>query len=529
MARTIPNCNRSFLIESLLENKRLDNRTFYQSRNLQVNFGRTFGSCFVQLGNTVMYASTEATLDEPRITRPSEGRFKVIINIGAGGKERWLRNIERSQPTEAILTTRLLEKIINRINVLDLESLCLVTGRTVWCICTKLVLLNFDGNLIEAASIATIASLMHFKRPDATVTPDGDIIVHSYEERNPLPITLFHYPICVTFQFMDRTHLKKILTENQEILPAEKHEQFVRKAQQLLICDPTEEEEDFLRNVLIVCANVLKEIVAIQSIGQLSLQSFSKRLLRLCTEKAFERVRFVTDYLKSTLDSHNNYSGGHSQQQSLFERYGFFEAMLNGDLCIARNFNLNPVYENNDNNDNNDGNNDDNQQQNRQSGLTMFEEYGIYPVNDYGHGGRSKWENQTNNHQLNDDRQSFKSQSQQSTSKSNQFEIRTTQLTDPLLNDQSEQEKSKQNDAKISSSNINKWTIVDKKHAATDSNIRSTIEKFNEKTKKEKQAILAAANVSTNKNEDDNDEEDNTIQLQWEFQTKNSKNNKKRK
>ncbi|OTF77736.1 exosome complex component RRP45-like protein, partial [Euroglyphus maynei] len=340
MSRTVPNCNRSFLIESLLENKRIDNRTFYQSRDLQVNFGRTFGSCFVQLGNTVMYASTEATLDEPRITRPSEGRFKVIINIGAGGKEKWLRNIERSQPTEAILTTRLLEKIINRINVLDLESLCLVTGKTVWCICVKLVLLNYDGNLIEAASIATIASLMHFKRPDATVTPDGDIIVHSYEERNPIPITLFHYPICVTFQFMDRTHLKKILTENQEILP-EQHEHFVRKAAQLLICDPTEEEEDFLQNVLIICANVYKEIVAIQSIGPLSLRSFSQRLLRSCTEKAFERVRYVTNYLKSTLQMHIN-SGGGGQQQ-LFERYGFYEAMLNGDLSIIRDYDRHPV------------------------------------------------------------------------------------------------------------------------------------------------------------------------------------------
>ena len=510
MSRTVPNCNRSFLIESLLENKRIDNRTFYQSRDLQVNFGLTFGSCFVQLGNTIIYASTEATLDEPRITRPSEGRFKVIINIGAGGKEKWLRNIERSQPTEAILTTRLLEKIINRINVLDLESLCLVTGKMVWCICTKLVLLNFDGNLIEAASIATIASLMHFKRPDATVSPDnGDIIVHSYEERNPIPLTLFHYPLCVTFQFMDRTHLKKILTENQEILP-EQHEHLVRKATQLLICDPTEEEEDFLHNVLIICANVYKEIVAIQSIGPLSLRSFSQRLLRSCTDKAFERVRFVTNYLKQTLEMHVNTSG---QKQQPFERYGFYEAMLNGDLCIIRDYDRHPVL--------GDEQHIDHHHNNGENDNEILEK--IHNI-DIGFGGPSKWAIQINKPLDMDDDDDYEDKEHEEQPK---IEIRTAQLTDPRMENNDdydmEQKKSTNRNKKTNNMNKQKWTVVDKKKAATDSDIRTTIKKFNEKTKKEKRA---AANVA---DDDDDDEESATVQLQWEFSKKSGKNSKKKK
>lgn len=317
--------------------QRVDGRTFHQFRDLQVNFGQTFGSCYVQLGHTVVYASTEATVDEPRVTRPSEGRFKVTINIGAGGKERWLRQLERAQPKEAVLTMRLVEKIVNRINVLDLESLCLVTGRLAWCISCKLVLLNFDGNLIEAASIATIASLMHFRRPDATVTPDGDLIVHSFEERNPIPLTLFHHPICVTFQFMDHTLLKKIMSENQEIIP-EQHQDRVRKALKLAFCDPTEEEEDFLSNVLVICANTYREIVAIQSIGCLSLASYAKPLMSSCIDRAFERVKFVTDYLKSQLDKHNQ------STSNPFERFGFREALNSGQLCIVKDYMRNPIF-----------------------------------------------------------------------------------------------------------------------------------------------------------------------------------------
>lgn len=314
----------------------MDNRTFNQFRDLQVNFGKTFGSCYVQLGNTIIFASTEAKLDEPRFSRPSEGRFKVTINIAAGGKEKWVRNIERSQPKEAILTTRLLEKTMNHINVLDLESLCLIAGKSVWCIHTKLVLLNYDGNLIESASIAVIASLMHFKRPDATVTPDGDIIIYSFNERNPIPLTLFYYPICVTFQFMDHTHLKKILSDDQEIL-IEKHKSRVKKASQLIICDPTEEEEDFLHNALIICANVYKEIVAIQSIGLLSLTSFSKQLLNTCSKIAFERVKFVTDYLKKCLEKHS--------ELGPYNCYDFHQAMKNGDLCFVNNYEKYSLFE----------------------------------------------------------------------------------------------------------------------------------------------------------------------------------------
>ncbi|UXI19978.1 Laminin subunit beta-1 [Sarcoptes scabiei] len=333
MSRNVPNCNRSFLLESLLQNKRLDNRTFFDFRDLQINFGQTFGSCFVQLGNTIVFASTEATLDEPRISRPSEGRFKVIINICAGGKDKWLKHIERSQPTEAVQTTRLLEKIMNRINVIDLESLCLITGKIVWCISTRIVLLNFDGNLIEAASIATIASLMHFKRPDATVTSDSDIIIHSFEERNPLPLVLFHYPICVSFQFMDPTLLKKILNENQD-LQLEQHNRRVLKSSQLIICDPTSEEEEFIPNVLIICANVYREIVAIQSIGPLSLDSFQKQLLKICADKAFDRVEFVTNYIRKCLERHK---GNEKIGSELFNRYGFLEAIRNGDLTKIQN------------------------------------------------------------------------------------------------------------------------------------------------------------------------------------------------
>ena len=58
------------------------------------------------------------------------------------------------------------------------------------------------GSLVDCASISALAALAHFKRPD--VTTDGEEIkVHSTAERDPIPLTLHHYPICVSFALLN--------------------------------------------------------------------------------------------------------------------------------------------------------------------------------------------------------------------------------------------------------------------------------------------------------------------------------------
>lgn len=52
--------------------------------------------------------------------------------------------------------------------------------------------------LIDCASVAALAALAHFKRPDVTITGD-EIQIHSHNERDPIPIVLHHYPVCVSY------------------------------------------------------------------------------------------------------------------------------------------------------------------------------------------------------------------------------------------------------------------------------------------------------------------------------------------
>lgn len=67
-----------------------------------------------------------------------------------------------------------------------------------WSLRIDINIINHDGNLIDCASIAALAALMHFHRPDVTSTGE-EIIIHPASEKDFLPLTLFHYPVCVSF------------------------------------------------------------------------------------------------------------------------------------------------------------------------------------------------------------------------------------------------------------------------------------------------------------------------------------------
>lgn len=68
----------------------------------------------------------------------------------------------------------------------------------VWDLRIDVNIINHDGNLVDCASIATLAALMHFHRPDVTSTGE-EVIVHPASEKDYLPLTLFHYPVCISF------------------------------------------------------------------------------------------------------------------------------------------------------------------------------------------------------------------------------------------------------------------------------------------------------------------------------------------
>ena len=76
--------------------------------------------------------------------------------------------------------------------------------------------INFDGNLTDAACIAIMTGLQHFRRPDAVVR-DGQVIVYGLEERVPVALNITHRPLAITFNiFNEGKHIIVDATRKEE-------------------------------------------------------------------------------------------------------------------------------------------------------------------------------------------------------------------------------------------------------------------------------------------------------------------------
>jgi len=93
------------------------------------------------------------------------------------------------------------------------------------------ILLDDCGSVVDAASLAAMAALLHFRRPDVTVVGDS-CVVHSIDERAPLALAIHHIPLCISFAMLgDR-----------------------------IIVDPSESEEAVASGLFTVVLNAHKEI-----------------------------------------------------------------------------------------------------------------------------------------------------------------------------------------------------------------------------------------------------------------------------
>ncbi len=77
----------------------------------------------------------------------------------------------------AVELGRVVERGLRESRAIDTEALCIVAGVKVWSVRVDIHVLDHGGNLTDAASLATVAALLHFRRPDVTVVGDQVTIV----------------------------------------------------------------------------------------------------------------------------------------------------------------------------------------------------------------------------------------------------------------------------------------------------------------------------------------------------------------
>lgn len=167
------------------------------------------------------------------VTRPTDERkFDGIFTITTELSPIASPAFEVGRPSEQeVILTRILEKAVRRSRAIDTESLCIVAGQKCWSVRADVHVLDYDGGLIEACSLAIMAALYHFRRPEVSV--DGNnVTIHTMAERVPVALSILHSPMCVTFSFfgegsivlLDATAREEQVREAELIITANDYE-----------------------------------------------------------------------------------------------------------------------------------------------------------------------------------------------------------------------------------------------------------------------------------------------------------------
>ncbi|XP_066429900.1 exosome complex component RRP45 [Eleutherodactylus coqui] len=266
----LSSCERAFLVQAITDKKRVDGRQTYDYRNIKITFGTEYGCCIVELGKTRVLGQVSCELVAPKMNRPTEGILFFNLELSSMASPAF----ETGRPSELLVKlNRLLERCLRNSKCIDTESLCVQAGEKVWQIRVDLHLLNHEGNIMDAASIAAVAALCHFRRPDVSVQGE-EVTVYSPEERDPVPLSMHHMPICVSFAFFQQGTF--------------------------LLVDPSEREERVMDGLLVIAMNKHREICTIQSSGGIML--LKEQVLR-CSKVAGVKVAEITELIQKALEN----------------------------------------------------------------------------------------------------------------------------------------------------------------------------------------------------------------------------------
>ncbi|EAY86243.1 hypothetical protein OsI_07612 [Oryza sativa Indica Group] len=280
---------REFIERALQSDLRVDGRRPFDFRRLKILFGREDGSAEVQLGDTRVMGYATAQLVQPYKDRPNEGTLAIFTEFSPMADPAF----EPGRPGEsAIELGRVVDRGLRESRAVDMESLCVVAGKHVWSVRVDLHILDNGGelnvpdamvlslrNLIDAANIAALAALSTFRRPECTVGgEDGQqVTVHDPEVRDPLPLTIHHLPIAVTFAYFGEGNI--------------------------MVIDPTYKEEAVMGGRMTATINSNGDVCSIQKAGgEGVMSSVIMQCLRIASVKAAD----ITSKIKNEVNSYTS-------------------------------------------------------------------------------------------------------------------------------------------------------------------------------------------------------------------------------
>lgn len=193
--------------------KRIDNRRFDEYREITVEKGAVFtadGSARVRIGDTEVVAGVKFELGTPFADTPDEGVLIVFAELVPLASPEF----ESGPPgEEAIELSRVVDRAIRESKVIDFHKLCIAPKEKVWMVYVDIDVLDDDGNLIDASSLAAVVALLNSRIPD--LNENGEII---REKKGSLQLEMSGLPLSTTIvKIADKLIIDPNLSEMQAL------------------------------------------------------------------------------------------------------------------------------------------------------------------------------------------------------------------------------------------------------------------------------------------------------------------------
>ncbi|MDP2974184.1 MAG: exosome complex protein Rrp42 [Candidatus Diapherotrites archaeon] len=176
------------VIEAIKEGKRLDSRKVDEYRKVKIQHNiseNANGSARVLLGETDVIAGIKMGPADPFPDVPDEGSISVGVELLPLASP----SFESGPPREeAIELARVVDRGIRESKTIDFKKLCIVEKEKVWMVYIDLYIMNDDGNMFDASSIAAMSALLETRYPklEENAIVKGEFAGKLHLSRKPL-------------------------------------------------------------------------------------------------------------------------------------------------------------------------------------------------------------------------------------------------------------------------------------------------------------------------------------------------------
>jgi exosome complex component RRP42 len=180
----VPIIKRDYITKLAEEGKRIDGRAFNHYRKIEIEtnvVNKAEGSARVKIGNTQVLCGIKMDIGEPFPDTPTTG----VMSTAAEFVPLASPDFESGPPREdAIELARVVDRGVRESQVIQLEKLCITPGEKVWLVFIDIHILDYDGNLFDAASLGALAALLTTKVPVSRFLKDlNEKDRNSWQER----------------------------------------------------------------------------------------------------------------------------------------------------------------------------------------------------------------------------------------------------------------------------------------------------------------------------------------------------------